>query len=414
MNVLLVAPMPPSSTAALAIPRVLHAQLVGLGERGHHVTLAVVAGPEEPELEAVERLRAEGVDLHAVCRREPRTAAERWGRRRRLGGGWLRGGTPWRTVWYFDPELQSVLDRLLAERSFDVVALEDNAAAVYRVDGAAPVVFTEHEVRRPRPLRRPSGPLRRRPIEALSELDWRRWPGYHRSTWSRFDLIQVFTERDAEGVRTVAPEVGERVRVNPFGLELPVPLPPAAAASRELVFVGNYTHPPNVDAALWLGGEIMRALRGRNADARLTVVGPWAPEAVRALASQDIRVTGAVPDVRPHLEAAAVVLAPLRIGGGMRMKVLEALALGRPVVTTPRGAEGLEAAPDGAFTVAESTEAFADAVAALLADPVARDTMSTRARAYAAEHHSPAAYAARLERIYEEARELRGRKSGAP
>jgi glycosyltransferase involved in cell wall biosynthesis len=404
MNILLVAPMPPSPTAALAIPRVLHAQLVGMEERGHRVTLAVVAGPEEPELEAVERLRADGVDLHAVCRHEPRTQSERWGRRRRLAGGWLRGGTPWRTVWYSDPGLQPVLDRLQAERSFDVVAVEDNAAAVYRFDASAPVVFTEHEVRRPRPFE-----LTARPKAVLSEVDWRRWPDYHRSTWGRFDLVQTFTQRDADGVLQIAPALADRVRVNPFGLELPDELPPAAIQSRELVFVGNYTHPPNVDAALWLGSEIMHGLRSRGVGARLTLVGPWAPQAVRDLACDDIVVAGSVPDVRPYLEAAAVVLAPLRIGGGMRMKVLEALALGRAVVTTPRGAEGLEAAPEGAFVAVDSTDSYVDAVARLLADPQARDTMAVQARAYATEHHSPSAYAERLERIYEEAIELRSR-----
>jgi glycosyltransferase involved in cell wall biosynthesis len=404
MNILLVAPMPPSPTAALAIPRVLHAQLVGLGKR-HHVTLAVVAGPEEPELDAVERLRAEGVDVHAVCRHEPTSFGDRWRRRRRLGGGWLAGGRPWRTVWYSEPGLQPVLDELLAERSFDVVAVEDNAAAIYELGTTAPVVFTEHEVRRPRGFR-PSA----RPSELLAELDWRRWPAYHRSTWSRFDLIQAFTERDAASIRELDPSADGRVRVNPFGLELPAALPRAEPSSRELVFVGNFTHPPNVDAALWLGSEIMPALRAGGTGARLTIVGPSAPESVTALARDDIRVTGPVDDVRPYLRAAAVVLAPLRIGGGMRMKVLEALALGRPVVTTPRGAEGLEAAPEGAFAVAGTTRDVADAITRLMADPDARNAMGERARGYAVEHHSPEAYAARLERIYEEAVELRSKK----
>jgi glycosyltransferase involved in cell wall biosynthesis len=402
MNVLLVAPMPPSPTAALAIPRVLHAQLVGLAAR-HHVSLAVVAGPEEPELEAVERLRAEGVDVHAVCRREPRSSGDRWKRRRRLGGGWLRGRWPWRTVWYSERGLQPVLDRLLAEQSFDVIAVEDNAAAIYDFGSTTAVVFTEHEVRRPRGFR-----LSARPSTVLSELDWRRWPAYHRSTWGRFDLIQVFTERDAASIRELMPSLDGRVRVNPFGLELPKALRPVAPSSRELAFVGNFTHPPNVDAALWLGSEIMPALRAQGVAARLTVVGPAAPESVDALACDDIRVTGRVDDVRPYLQDAAVVLAPIRIGGGMRMKVLEALALGRAVVTTPRGAEGLEAAPVGAFAVADTAPLFADAVGRLLADPEARDAMAARGRAYAVEQHSPEAYAARLERVYGEARELHG------
>lgn len=404
MNILLVAPVPPSPAAALAIPRILHAQLAGLSER-HRVTVAVVAGPEEPELEAVDRLRREGVDLHAVCRHEPRGAGERWNRRRRLAWGWGGRRLPWRSVWYHDHGLQAVLDRLYAERRFDLVAVEDNAAAPYRFDPSMPTVFTEHEVRRPRPLR-----FRTSPRAALSELDWRRWPGYHRATWPKFDLIQAFTERDAESIRTMCPRVADRVRVNPFGAELPPALAPSAAGSRELLFAGNFTHPPNVDAALWLGTEIVPQLRSRGVAARLTVVGPAAPEEIRGLAGPDVSVLGEVPDLRPHLESAAVVLAPVRTGGGMRMKVLEAMAAGRPVVTTTRGAEGYEAAVGGALAVADSTAGIVDAVEALLEDPAGRTAMGERARAYAVENHGVEAYARRLERVYEEA--LRRRRTG--
>jgi glycosyltransferase involved in cell wall biosynthesis len=406
MKILLVAPMPPSATAALAVPRVLHAQLVGLSER-HEVALAVVAGPEEPELRAVEELRATGADLHAVCRHEPRTGHERWSRRRRLADAWLRRGWPWRTGWYHDTRLQGVIDRLRVERRFDVVSVEDNAAAVYDF-GNVPTVFTEHEVRRPRPLRAPGGPLRSWPGAAFAELDWRRWPRYHRATWPRFDLVQVFTERDADAVRELAPAVAARVRVNPFGLELPDPLEPAPPSSREVVFVGNFTHPPNVDAAVWLGSEIMPGLRAKEAAARLTVIGPAAPEAVRSLACDDIRVTGAVPDLRPFLTQAAVVLAPIRIGGGMRMKVLEAMALRRAVVTTTRGTEGLEPARGAAVAVADTGEAFVREVDRLLSDPAARAALGDRALAYAVANHSARAYADRLERVYDEARERRG------
>jgi polysaccharide biosynthesis protein PslH len=405
MRILLVAPMPPSATAMLAAPRILNAALVGLGER-HEVTLAVVAGPEEHELEAVARLKAKGVDLHPVCRSEPRSFSERWGRRDRLGRGWIASRNPWRTVWYRDARLQQVVDRLLAERSFDVVAVEDNAAAAYRFGNSVPVVFAEHEVRSPRPMRMPSGPPRAWARAALGELDWRRWPRYQRSTWNQFDLIQAFTGRDAEAIRRIAPELGERVRVNPFGLQLPDPLPPSPADSAELLFSGNFTHPPNVDAALWLGTEIMPRVRAQGPSARLRIVGPWPPPSVVGLACADIEVTGGVPDIRPLFASAAAVLAPVRIGGGMRMKVLEALALGRAVITTTRGAEGLGPSSPAPFIVADTADQIADAVAGLLADPEARAAIGERARTYASEHHSPSAYARRLEAVYEEAIEL--------
>jgi glycosyltransferase involved in cell wall biosynthesis len=409
MNILLVAPMPPSPTG-LAIPRVLHAQLVGLSER-NHVTLAVVAGPEEPELEAVEQLRAAGVDVHAACRHEPRAFGERWRRRRRLAGGWLGSRSPWRTVWYREPGLQPILDGLLADRQFDVIAVEDSAAGVYRYGSSAATVYTEHEVRRPRRLQLPSGRPRSWARGLLGELDWGRWPAHQLSIWRRFDLIQAFTARDADAIRTLAPEIADRVRVNPFGIDLPDELPPAMATSREIVFMGNFTHPPNVDAALWLGSEIMPKLRSMAAGARLTLIGPWAPAAVQALACTDIRVAGAVPDLRPYLSSAAVVLAPIRIGGGMRMKVLEALALGKAVVTTSRGAEGLEHDGGPPLAVADTADEIASETARLLADAGGRRALGERARAFVAEHHSPRAYAARLEQAYDEARERFREKS---
>lgn len=94
----------------------------------------------------------------------------------------------------------------------------------------------------------------------------------------------------------------------------------------------------------------------------------------------------------------------------MRMKVLEAMAAGRPVVTTTRGAEGYEAAVGGALAVADSTAGIVDAVEALLEDPAGRTAMGERARAYAVENHGVEAYARRLERVYEEA--LRRRRTG--
>ena len=406
MRILVVAPMPASATAHGAIPRVLHALLTGLGRR-HEVTVAVVAGPEEAELAAVEALQASGVDVHAACRHEPRDMSERWERRRRLAGGWLRGRLPWRSVWYHEPGMQPILDRLLAEHRFDVIAVEDSAAAVYRFGHTVPTVYTEHEVRQPRRIRLPGGPPSRWPRGLLSELDWSRWPSFQRSTWARFDLVQTFTDRDAAAIRTLAPEIAERVRVNPFGIELPEPLPPSPPSSRELVFVGNFTHPPNVDGALWLGTEIMPGLRARGVQARLSLIGPAPPPAVEALAGEDIRVLGAVPDLRSFLGPAAVVLAPLRTGGGMRMKVLEALALGRAVVTTRRGADGLDGHGVPPLVVADTAGEVVQATAELLADPAARERLGADARRFVADFYSPDPYARRLERVYEEARERR-------
>lgn len=401
MRILLVTPMPPRQQAPGAIPLVLHAQLQGLSLH-HTVTLATIAGPDPAERAAVARLRAAGFEVHAALR----SNARRFGNMRtqwRVVSKWVGSRYPRRTAWFWDHRMQELLDELLARREFDLLQIEDNAMGAYRYRTNAPTVFTEHEVRRPRTLTLRPQAGESRAHAALRELDWQRWPGYQRQVWSQFDRIQVFTARDGEAIRTMAPQLAARVRVNPFGVELPAAADVTQENGQNILFVGNFTHAPNVDGALWLGHEIMPRLRERAPGTRLSLVGVLPPPSVRELACDDIEVTGAVPAIEPWLTRAAVVLAPLRIGGGMRMKVLHSMAMGKAVVTTPRGAEGLSV--DGCqppLVVAADTEAMVQATATLLGSPATRRALGLRARTFVAQHFSPQAYVRRLEAVYAE------------
>jgi glycosyltransferase involved in cell wall biosynthesis len=190
------------------------------------------------------------------------------------------------------------------------------------------------------------------------------------------------------------------VSVNPFGVSLP-PARPEQEEENLLFFAGNYTHAPNVDAALWLGQEIMPRLRAVRPGVRLALAGIYPPPAVKSLAGPDIAVLGPIPQIEPWLARAALVVAPLRIGGGMRMKVLQAMAMGKVVLTTMRGAEGLAmAGQTPPLLVADDTEALVAAAAALLADPQRRWALGREARTYVAQHFSPAAHLRRLESVY--------------
>jgi glycosyltransferase involved in cell wall biosynthesis len=204
-------------------------------------------------------------------------------------------------------------------------------------------------------------------------------------------------------LRALAPEAADRIRVNPFGIVLPR-RDPREEDPLTVVLPGNFTHPPNVDAALWMARDIMPCLRQACPGVRLRLVGSYPPAEVRALLAADVEVTGWVPEIEPHLEQATVVVAPIRIGGGMRVKVLQAMALGRPVVTTPRGAEGLEAAGGRPpLLVASQPHDFATAIARLLATPDERRSLGCRARDFVAKHFSAEAYARRLEAVYADA-----------
>src|SRR5207248_3196021 len=126
--------------------------------------------------------------------------------------------------------------------------------------------------------------------------------------------------------------------------------------------------------------EILPRIRERRPEVMLELVGPQPPASLRALAGDAVTVTGEVPDLAPHLSRAAVVVVPLRHGGGMRIKVLDALAAGKATVASPLAVEGLGAAD---VRVADSDNEFAESILELLGDPDARHALGRRARAWA-------------------------------
>jgi glycosyltransferase involved in cell wall biosynthesis len=409
--VLLVLPMLPQADGGGAIPKLLDAELSGLRDRCE-LTVVTTLGEEAGEAEAAAALASSGLDAHIVDRRRSPSARRRRRVRLRMAARWARGRWPWRTVWFAPPEVQATIDRLAAAGSFDVVAIEDSAMSVFRFPAGVPTVFTEHEA-----FRAPLEPWRAAalsewPMRLLRGLDWRRWDRFARQAWERFDLVQVFSEGDAKTIAELSPAVAPRVRVNPFGIVLPPPLDPGLEQAGTMLFVGNFTHPPNRDAAIWLARTIMPEVLRRNPEARLRIVGTAPPPEVLELAGPAVEVVGDAPSVEPHLASAAVVIAPVRTGGGMRMKVLEALARGKAVVTTRRGAEGfLGFDSEPPFVVADEEAEMAAAIAELLADPQRSRELGRRARELAERHYSPAAWAARLVAIYEEARAGAGDRS---
>jgi glycosyltransferase involved in cell wall biosynthesis len=383
MRILMAAPLLPHPAATTGGALVIFGELEALARR-HDVTLVSFAGASPADREGLAALRHLGVTVRHVWRGPERGPAV-LRRRVRLAARWLAGRDPLRALKFQDPALQRALDEAVRGGRFDLVHVEDTAMGQYRYPARVPSVLTDQDVRA---------------ADEDESLEAARWRGYQRAVWRCFDRLQVYTERDAAGLRRLAPDLAGRVRVNPFGVALG-PAPNAAAEREdELVFVGGFRHPPNVDAACWLAHEILPLVRAHCKAAHVTIVGADPPRAVRALASEHVTVTGFVPDVEPFLAGAAVVVAPLRTGSGMRVKLLQALARGKAVVTTPLGAEGLAA--DAPVRLAESAPAFAEAVAALLGNTDDRRSLGRRARAFVAEHHSWQGFGQRLATIYRE------------
>ncbi len=169
-----------------------------------------------------------------------------------------------------------------------------------------------------------------------------------------------------------------------------------------VLFLGSLDWRPNQDAVRFLLDRVWPGLYSRLPDLRLSVVGrkppTWMIEAIRR--QQGVELHADVPDVRPHLEAAHAMVVPLRIGGGSRLKILEAAAAGLPVVSTAVGAEGLSLSPGRHYLEAESAESIADALAVLISDPATGDRIATAARRHVQEHYGWDACAERLDEIW--------------
>ena len=188
------------------------------------------------------------------------------------------------------------------------------------------------------------------------------------------------------------------VDVIPNAVQLPRDVPPRPARGREvsLLFVGNLTYPPNVEAASFLVQRILPELRRRLGNGvRLTLVGPYAPS-LESLADGQVELVGFAPDLGPAYARADVVVAPLRIAGGTRIKLLEAFAHGVPVVASPVAAGGLMVAHGRHLLLAQDAPAFAAAVEQLLSSPTLASRLVSHAQQLVRDEYSTEAVMPRI------------------
>lgn len=211
---------------------------------------------------------------------------------------------------------------------------------------------------------------------------------FERATAERTASSVFVSDNEASLFRSLAPETAGKVTAIPNGVDTAFFDPalafdrPFAAGERVLVFTGAMDYWANVDAVTWFAESVLPAVRRTLPDASFWIVGANPDPAVRKLADRPgVVVTGRVPDTRPYLAHAAVVVAPLRIARGTQNKVLEAMAMARPVVTTPAAAAGAQACVAGEdLVVAETVEAWSDAIGSLLADGAAAAALGRQAR----------------------------------
>jgi glycosyltransferase involved in cell wall biosynthesis len=234
----------------------------------------------------------------------------------------------------------------------------------------------------------------------LLEQQWQRMLRFEKQAVRRFDLVLAVSETDRDTLQRLYGPLRGPVAVVPTGVDTAYFAPvPSAERPAHLVFTGSMDWLPNEDGVLFFAREILPRIRQRIPDVTVSIVGrDPTPAVVRLAAGRGIEVTGRVEDVRPYMAAGAVYVVPLRVGGGTRLKIFEAMSMGRPVVSTTVGAEGLPVRHGEHVLIADEPQAFADRVVQLLGDAAARHQLGQRARDLVVARYDWSAAALDLER----------------
>jgi polysaccharide biosynthesis protein PslH len=299
---------------------------------------------------------------------------------------------------------QALLDALARER-FALVHMDSlDLAAYLPLLGALPVVCVHHNVESSLLRRRAAmegSALRRRYLLLQARLMRR-----EEKRWSpRVALNVAVSESDARELSALAP--GAAVAVVPNGVDVTT-FAPAPGEESGIVFVGGMTWFPNADALEYFASEILPLIRSRDAYAAVTWVGRALPNAIERYAQKGVRLTGHVADIRGYVRDAACYVVPLRVGGGTRLKILDAWAMGKAVVSTSVGCEGLEAEDGRNILIRDTPAAFAAAVGMVLHDPEARAALERNARHTAETKYSWDVIGETMRKVYAEARTANG------
>lgn len=265
--------------------------------------------------------------------------------------------------------------------SADVVVADFLAAAPsVPFGGRVPTVLFQHNVEH-QIWRRLAQTDTRRLHRALLEIEWRKMRRWEARACARAATTIAVSETDREALAALAPSA--RVVAVPTGVDTAYFSPSAGPeVPNRLVFVGSMDWYPNEDAVLRFVADIFPAVRRDVPDVSLTVVGRNPSARLRQAAeAAGAVVTGTVDDVRPYVAEAAACIVPLRVGGGTRLKIFEALAMEKAVVSTTVGAEGLPLTPGEHFVQADEPADFARDVVALLRDPERRRRLGAAGRA---------------------------------
>jgi glycosyltransferase involved in cell wall biosynthesis len=398
MKILFVAPTPPIPTSG---GRTRPFNLIKQLATWHEISVLSFVQPGEGEMLASVEPYCAQIELVPIDGFVP---LGKWRNRFR---GWSRAlfdGRPRYVDTFPVDRMRAPLERILASQSFDLLVF-DKLFVVELMDGVGesiPVLLAEDNVESDiarKSLDRATGLVHK----FLDWLEWRKLLAFERRWVSRFPFCAAVSERDADLLRALSPTT--QVDVVPNGVDCGSFAPPNNQRAQEnLLFFGTLSYAPNADGLIWFCQEIWPRISQARPNARLDVVGLHPPARVAALDQlPGVQVTGFVPDIRDKLWSATICVVPLLVGGGTRLKILEALAAGCPVISTTIGAEGLSLIDGQHLLIADTPEQFAQGVLALLQSPDLRSRLAEAGQEVVTQQYDWQTIALQLERTCKQA-----------
>ena len=291
-------------------------------------------------------------------------------------------------------KMDALLQHLLADGGFDLVQLESSQLNAISDWGTTPLVIDEHNLEYEL-LKRMYEVETSRLRKGYNWLEYRKFRTEEFTAWKRADAC-VLTSRREQLVLS-GREQSKPTHVAPNGVDIEYFVPSDTSPETDtIVYTGLMSYRPNSDAVTFFVREILPLILEHRPNVQFTIVGLRALESVGFLAGPNVTIVSDVPDVRPYVKDAAVFAVPLRMGSGTRLKILEGLAMGKAMVSTTLGCEGIDAENDKHLLVADEPAAFADAILRLMADHDLRDRLGRSGRTLVEEHYSWVTIAASL------------------
>ena len=263
--------------------------------------------------------------------------------------------------------------RAVAEADYDLLHIDHLQMAQFvGAEWGGKIVLDQHNIEHRIPQRMAESGTGSRLMRWFARQEWPKLRDFEIASCRHANRVLTVSAEDRDGLIALDGSLADKITVTPIGVDLAY----WGGVRRrvdacELLSVGTMYWPPNTDALHWFCADILPRLRAEIPDLPLNIVGARPTASIRALGTNDtrIRVTGTVADVRPFGEQCGVFIVPLRSGSGMRVKILTAMAMGLPVVSTTVGAEGIRVTDNENILLADTPEAFATAVLRLLRDP---------------------------------------------